>query len=316
MKRFDDFPHQRPDGVYPVVTLGVFDGVHLGHQALLNAALARAAGQPLAVVTFDPHPRAVLGPPKRHRLLSPLAERLQLLERWPIAAVAVLRFDRDLAAMDYRDFVRDLLVGAFGAKHLVLGFNLHLGFQRQGTPERVALLGGELGFEVTRVPAVEVDGESVSSTRIRHELDAGRVDAAWRLLGRPYALAGTVVRGAGRGRTLGIPTANLVVPEDKLLPANGVYAIGARVGDRLLRGALNIGVVPTFGAGEVPSVEAHLLDFEGDLYGHRLQVHLLQRLRAERAFPDPASLIAQIHADLDSARRLPEWDAWVRQLSF
>ena len=314
MKRYDNFPHQRPDGVYPVVTLGVFDGVHLGHRALLNAALARAAGQPLAVVTFDPHPRAVLGPPKRHRLLSPLGERLQLLEAWEIAAVAVLRFDRDVAAMDYRDFVRDLLVRAFGAKHLVLGFNLHLGFQRQGTPERVAQLGDELGFEVTHVPAVEVEGVPVSSTRIRHELDAGQVEAAWRLLGRPYALAGTVVRGVGRGRTLGIPTANFTVPEDKLLPANGVYAIGARVGDRLLRGALNVGVVPTFGAGGATSVEAHLLDFEGDLYGHRLQVHLLRRLRAERAFPDPASLVTQIRADIEFARESPEWDAWVGQL--
>jgi riboflavin kinase/FMN adenylyltransferase len=310
VKRFDNFPHQKPDGDYPVVTLGVFDGLHLGHQQLLKIALERAAGRRLAVVTFDPHPRAVLGPPKRHRLLSPLAERLQLLERWPIAAVAVLRFDRELAAMQYDDFVREFLVGALHARHLVLGFNLHLGFERRGTPERVAALGEELGFEVTRVGAVEVDGEPVSSTRIRHLLDEGRVEDAWRLLGRPYDLSGPVIRGAGRGRTLGIPTANFTVPEDKLLPANGVYVVGARVGDRLLRGALNVGLVPTFGTGGGPSVEVHLLDFDGDLYGHRLQVHLLHRLRAERAFRDAGELVAQIRRDLDLARELPSWNDW------
>jgi len=314
VKLYANFPHQSPEAIYPVVTLGVFDGLHLGHRALLEAAFERAAGKPLAVVTFDPHPRAVLGPPKRHRLLAPLAERLQLFSHWPVAAVAVLRFDRDLASMHYRDFVRELLVRAFGAEHLIIGFNLHVGFQRQGTPERIIALGEEFGFEVTRVPAVEVDGETVSSTRIRHLLDEGKVESAWRLLGRPYDLAGTVIRGAGRGRAHGIPTANLEVAEEKLIPANGVYAIGARVGDRLLRGALNIGVAPTFGSAAARGVEAHLLDFDGDLYGHRLHVHVLRRLRAEQAFSNPSRLVAQIHRDLDAARKLPEWDEWAAQL--
>lgn len=305
MRIFSNFPHELPpEASYPVVTVGVFDGLHVGHRQLLETAFRIAGSRPVALVTFDPHPRAVLGPPKRHRLLAPLAERLQLLSALPLAAVAVLRFDRDIAQTPYDDFVRRWLVEGLGARHLVLGYNVRLGYERRGDPETLAALGERLGYELTLVPACQVDGAPVSSTRIRHLLDGGDVAAAAALLGRPYDIAGTVVRGAGRGRALGAPTANLEVPADKLLPANGVYAVTARSREGEHTGALNIGVVPTFGGTGGRSVEVHLLDFEGDLYGTRLQVSLHRRLREERRFDGPEALRRAIAADLEQVRAL------------
>lgn len=303
MRVFSNFPHELPsDPHFAVVTVGVFDGLHLGHQLLLSTVRTVAAGRPVALVTFDPHPRAVLGPPKHHRLLAPIGERLQLLEALSLDAVAILRFDREIAQQPYDAFVRAVLLEGLGARHLVLGYNVRLGYQRQGDPAHLAELGKRLGYETTFVPACEVDGEPVSSTRIRHLLDLGDVEAATRLLGRPYAISGTVVRGAGRGRGLGTPTANLDVPADKLLPANGVYAVTAEVEGRVLRGALNLGVVPTFGDGAERSAEVHLLDFAGDLYGTRLQVHLHRRLREERRFDGAEALQAAIREDLKQVR--------------
>jgi riboflavin kinase/FMN adenylyltransferase len=300
---FHDFPRDKPAAPeYPVVTIGVFDGLHRGHQRILEAALEVAAGRPVAVVTFDPHPRAVVGPPKHHRLLSTVAERLELFSNWPLAAVAVLRFDREIAATNYRDFVRGALVEALGARALVLGYSVRLGHERQGTPERLVELGRELGYEVVLVPAVEVDGEVASSTRVRRLLDAGEVERAAAVLGRPYSVRGTVVRGEGRGRQLGIPTANLEVPEDKLVPANGVYAVWARTATDRFAGALNIGVLPTFLDAGRRSIEVHLLGFEGDLYGTRLEVELVRRLREERRFAGPEALVRQVRADLAAAR--------------
>ena len=304
MKVFANFPHEFPDRpCYPVVTVGVFDGVHCGHQHIFAAALAGSPPGGVAVVTFDPHPRAVLGPPKRARLLSPLDERLALFASYPLGAAAVLRFDQQLARMTYVDFVQRLLVERLGARRLVLGYNVSLGHERQGNMERLGALGRELGFAVTSVPAFEVDGAPVSSTRIRHLLDAGRVGAAARLLGRPYWLAGTVVRGSGRGREIGVPTANLQLGPEKLVPARGVYAARVRVDGRVHGGALNVGVAPTFVQAGAQSVEVHLLDFAGDLYGARLHVECIERLRDERKFETAAALVAQIHADIAAARR-------------
>jgi riboflavin kinase/FMN adenylyltransferase len=286
------------DDVFPVVTVGVFDGVHRGHQCILDRLIAAAAGRPAAVVTFDPHPRAVLGPPKAHRLLSPIDERIELLRRWPLAAVAVLRFDRSIAQLSYVEFVRDALVGRLGVRHLVLGFDTRLGNDRAGTPERLVELGTELGYTVDRVDAVAIGGELVSSTAIRHALDAGEVEGAARLLGRPYRVGGAVVRGAGRGRTLGIPTANLDVPEAKLVPANGVYAGWAHARGAPWPAAINIGVAPTFAATGSRTVEAHLVGVDADLYGERVELDLVCRLRAEQRFPSPAALVAQIRADI------------------
>ena len=304
MKVFANFPHELPaDPCYAVVTVGVFDGVHRGHQRIFAAALEGSAPGSVAVVTFDPHPRAVLGPPKRARLLSPLDERLALFASYPIGATAVLRFDQQLARMSYVDFVRKLLVEGLGARRLVLGYNVSLGRERQGNAERLRALGRELGFEVTTVPAFEVDGAPVSSTRIRHFLDAGHVTEAAALLGRPYWLTGTVVRGSGRGRRLGVPTANLQMAPEKLVPARGVYAARLCLDGKEYGGAMNVGVVPTFVPDGSQSVEVHILDFDGDLYGARLQIECIERLRDERKFAGPDDLLAQIRADIAAARR-------------
>ena len=307
MRVFANFPQELPERpAYPVVTVGVFDGVHRGHQKILATALEAAGGAAVAVVTFDPHPRAVLGPPKRGRLLSPLDERLQLLAQWPLAAAVVLRFDQRIAALSYIDFVRDALLGGLGARRLVLGHNVSLGHERAGNRQTLGALGRELRFDTIFVPPIEVNGEAVSSTRIRHLLDAGRVEAAAELLGRPYAIAGTVVRGSGRGRVLGIPTANLLVHPDKLVPANGVYAVRAQVDSTHHAGALNIGVQPTFhaeGAGQpARTVEVHLLDYTGDLYGTGIRLEVVGRLRDERRFSGPAELVDQVKRDLEAVR--------------
>jgi riboflavin kinase/FMN adenylyltransferase len=303
VKVYANFPHELPaDATYPVVTLGVFDGVHVGHQKILATALEKAQGRPVAVVTFDPHPRAVLGPPKRARLLSPLAERLELLARWPIAAVPVLRFDQAIAATHYREFVQRWLVQGLGAEHLVLGWNMHVGHDREGDQQRLEELSRQLGFALTTVPAVEVGGEPVSSTRIRHLLDQGDVEAASTCLGRPYGLSGTVVRGTGRGRVMGTPTANLSVDPEKLVPANGVYAVWVRLGRQRYQGAMNLGVAPTLRDDQARLAEVHLLDYTGDLYGAVLQLEMIARIRDERRFDSADALVAQIRADVEAVR--------------
>ena len=305
MKVLRDFPHvPAPEPAYPVLTIGVFDGMHRGHQRIFERLFEVAAGRPAAAITFDPHPRAVLGPPKPHRLLSPLDERLALFAQWPLAAAVVLRFDRAIASLSYVEFVREALVRQLGARHLVIGFDTRLGNDRAGTPERLIELGAQLGYAVERVEPVAVDGEVVSSTAIRHALDAGDVEVAARALGRPYRIAGTVVRGRGRGRGLGIPTANLEVPVEKLVPANGVYAARARVAGANWAAAVNIGVAPTFAGEGGRSVEAHLLDFDAPIYGEHLELDLRARLRAERRFPDAAALVAQIGADIAAVRQV------------
>jgi riboflavin kinase/FMN adenylyltransferase len=306
VKVFANFPHELPPHAeYGVATVGVFDGVHRGHQSILRQAVQEARQQTaaVAVVTFDPHPRAVLGPPKRARLLSPLEERLELLAQWPVDAVAVLRFDQQVAKMSYIEFVRRVLLQGLGVQRLVLGHDVTLGHNREGTRERVAALGQELGYAVSQVPPLRVGGEAVSSTRIRHALDGGDVASAAELLGRPYALAGTVVRGSGRGRPLGLPTANLELHPDKLVPADGVYAVHAHVGSQRVQGALNIGMAPTFATSGKRSVEVHLLDYTGDLYGAKLRLECVARLRGERKFASPEALLEQVHRDLAEVRR-------------
>ncbi len=303
MKVFANFPHELPSApIYRTVAIGVFDGVHRGHQAILGAALATCDPEAVAAITFDPHPRAVLGPPKRARLLSPLGERLELLAAQGLGATAVLRFDQQLASMSYVEFVHRLVVLGLGARRLVLGTNVSLGHQRQGNTERLRRLGAELGFEVESVPAVEVAGGPVSSTRIRHLLDAGQVEDAAELLGRPYWLHGAVLRGSGRGRALGLPTANLQLHAEKLVPANGVYAVRVRVNGHLCLGAMNVGVAPTFVDLGMRSIEVHLMDYTGDLYGVELRVECVARLRDERKFSGPEELLAQVQDDLALAR--------------
>jgi len=266
------------------VAIGTFDGVHLGHRAVVRAAVD-AATVP-TVVTFDPHPRTVLG--NRVELLSTLARRLELLADCGVADVLVVEFTPEIAALEPDAFARRYLA-EIGAEVVVAGAGFRFGRRRAGDLELLR----RLGFDVRTVPLVE----GVSSTRIRQLAHAGDVVGAARLLGRPLEADGTVVTGDQRGGTLGFPTANLLVDPDLLVPGFGIYAGAA--GER--RAAISIGVNPHYGGTE-RRIEAYLLDWTGDLYGDRLVLELWQRLRAERAFASEAELVEQIARDVEETR--------------
>jgi riboflavin kinase/FMN adenylyltransferase len=267
-----------------VAAIGSFDGVHRGHRQVLETA--RAAGAPVTVVTFWPHPRLVLG--NRVELLSTLERRIELLEEAGVDEVLVVDFTPELAAREPADFA-DSVLRQIGAKVIVVGESFRFGRAATGEP---ALLR-ELGFDVRLVPTLE----GVSSTNIRNLLREGDVVGAAELLGRPPEVEGTVVLGDQRGGTLGYPTANLSVPAELLVPAYGIYA-GSALGHRA---AISIGVNPHYG-GDERRIEPHLLDFEGDLYGQRLVVELWRRLRDERAFASEDELVAQITRDVEETR--------------
>ena len=266
------------------VAIGTFDGVHVGHRRVLEAALA-AGGVP-TVVTFDPHPRVALG--NRVELLTTLGRRLELLDALGIEDVLVLEFDLELARLEPEPFAEQVL-RAIGAEIVLAGANFRFG---RGAAGDLALLERR-GFDVRPVPLVE----GVSSTVVRQYVRAGEVERAARALGRPPEVEGTVVAGDARGGTLGFPTANLRVDPDLLVPAHGIYA-GATLGTRA---AVSIGVNPHYG-GRERRVEAFLLDFDGDLYGRRLVVELWARLRDERAFGSEEALVAAIRRDVEQAR--------------
>jgi riboflavin kinase/FMN adenylyltransferase len=267
-----------------VAAIGSFDGVHRGHRRILE--IARAAGTPVTVVTFWPHPRLVLG--NRVDLLSTLERRIELLEEAGVDEVLIVEFTPELAAREPAEFAESVL-RQIGAKVIVVGESFRFGRAATGSP---ALLR-ELGFDVRTVATLE----GVSSTNVRSLLREGDVESAAGLLGRPPELEGTVVLGDQRGGTLGYPTANLSVPADLLVPAYGIYA-GAALGHRA---AISIGVNPHYG-GDERRIEPYLLDFEGDLYGRRLVVELWRRLRDERAFSSEAELVAQITRDVEETR--------------
>ncbi len=266
------------------VAIGTFDGVHLGHAAVIRAAVD--SGLTPTVVTFHPHPRTVLG--NKVELLSTLERRLELLTEAGIEDVVVVEFSPEIAALDAEEFARQYLVG-LGAEVVVAGAGFRFGRARKGDLDLLR----SLGIDAREVPIVE----GISSTRIRQVAHAGEVDAAAPLLGRPLEVDGIVVPGDQRGGTLGFPTANLRVDSDLLVPEFGIYA-GA-VGDR--RAAISIGVNPHYGGTE-RRIEAYLLDWEGDLYGDRLVIELWLRLRSERAFASEADLIEQIARDVEETR--------------
>ena len=287
------------------MALGNFDGVHLGHQALVKRAVAfgETHKTPSLVFTFEPHPTRVLAPHLAPPLIIPLEHRLALLEELRPTATVLEPFTAEFARMSAEDFVKTVLVGALRVKHVVIGYNFTFGHKRGGNPELLARMAQELGFTLDVVHAVDVEGLAVSSTKIRELILEGNVRGATILLGRPFSVRGTVVTGHQRGRTIGFPTAN-VQSAVELLPKLGVYA--ARFG-RLEREVLirpcvvNVGVAPTFGGGAV-TVEAHVMDFDGDLYGQRVEVHFVERLRDEQRFPHVDALKAQIGQDVARAR--------------
>lgn len=288
-----------------VVSVGVFDGLHLGHLEILHAGRVRAAGRPRVVVSFDPHPDVVLAKAFRAVApLTPLGEKHERLAALGISRIEVIPFTRELAALEPETFIERYLLEPFGMKALVVGENFALGRGRSGNIPRLREIGAARGFEVDSVPLLRMDGDTVSSSRIRALLGAGRVAEAARLLGRRYTLSGTVVTGEAIGRTLGFPTANLRLHEEKFLPGHGIYAVRARIGgeDPWRPGAMSLGVRPTFG-GQVPTAEVFLLDWSGDLVGRGLEVEFVEWVREEVRFPSAEALVEAMKRDVAEVRR-------------
>jgi len=287
-----------------VVTVGTFDGVHRGHQAVLAEIVrrARARGLESVVVTFDPHPLEIVNPAAAPRLLTLPAERHPLLTAGGVGRVVTLSFTAELARLSPEGFVRDVLRAKVGMQELVLGYDHGFGRGRSGDVDTVRRIGAADGFAVDVVDAVRDDGQPISSTLIRTAVAHGDLALAQRWLGRPYGARGTVERGAGRGRSIGVPTINLPVPDTrKLLPPDGVYAVWVRWGERTCGGMMNQGPRPTFGVAE-RGLEVHLFDFAGELYGETVLVEWVRRLRDVRAFASREALLEQLARDRTAAR--------------
>lgn len=291
-----------------VITIGNFDGVHMGHQALFHAVLEKAearSGKALAM-TFEPHPLKLLKKDGSPPLITMLPQKIELIEKAGIDALIVVPFTKEFAGTPARSFVADILIKKLGVDTLVVGPDYSFGKGREGNVESLAKLSEELGFTLSVLPWIEAlapDGERISSTRIRDLVQKGQVAEARKLLSRDYQVRGTVIHGHNRGgRLLGFPTANLA-PEDELIPAFGVYAVTVEIGGALHRGVANVGRNPTFGDAGV-SIEAHVLDFSADLYDRAIKVNFVARLRGEVKFSSVDELKEQIAKDIRRARKI------------
>lgn len=292
----------------PAIAIGNFDGVHTGHQALLDAAV-RAAGDlggDSVAFTFDPHPAAVLAPDRAPPLICSLERRLELIAARGISACVVEPFTPQLAALPPERFVSEVLVESLGVRHVVVGYDFTYGHRAAGDTDSLRRAGAEHGFAVEIIEPVAAGGAVASSTAVRRHIAAGELGAARALLGRFHDIDGVVVEGAGRGRELGFPTANLEV-QSGLLPPPGIYAGRAEIlpgHRRRYAAAISLGTNPTFGAGAPLTIEPYLLDFEGDLYGRRLRIELVSRLRPEKRFASAAELARAIEADVAQTREI------------
>jgi riboflavin kinase/FMN adenylyltransferase len=293
-----------------VLTVGNFDGLHIGHQRIMRTVTsrARALGGEAAVYTFEPHPRKVLQPERAPRLLTTLEQKLELLEAAGVDVAIVEPFDLEFARLPAERFVREVLFERIAPLEVYVGYDFRYGRDREGSMRTLTELGPHLGFSVTIVPEVKLGDRDVNSTRIRELLEQGCVEDAALLLGRRYTIRGRVVAGERRGRSLGFPTLNLAA-ENEVLPQSGVYACLVRFLDEgappagSVHGAVtNVGRRPTFGDLEKPLTEAHLLDFSADVYGRRVEVAFAARLRGEQRFPSVDALRAQIARDAEAAR--------------
>lgn len=293
-----------------VVTVGTFDGVHRGHWTVLQEIRRRAeaSGRRSVLVTFDPHPLRIVRPERAPKLLTTPVEKKEILAESGLDYAVFISFTEALSRYEPRRFVEEILVGRLGVEELVIGYDHGFGRDRSGDVGTLERIGAELGFEVSVVPPVETDGDAVSSSRIRHAVAEARMEEARACLGRPYSLRGIVVRGDGRGKHLGFPTANLMVSNgDKLIPRPGIYAVRGVLRSGTYPGALHLGPRPTF-KGSPPAIELHLIDFEGDLYGESVRVDFVRMLRDVRPFATVAALVDQMKEDVEEARRVLDQD--------
>lgn len=306
--------------VRPVLTIGNFDGIHLGHRAIMETVIERARlleGEAV-VLTFDPHPRKVLRPDTAPSMLATREQKLEALEKVGIDVVIMQPFDLEFAKTSPESFVRDLIWDCIRPREVFVGYDFHFGKDREGSMAALSEIGAGLGFSVTIIPEIRINDRDVNSTRIRQLIASGEVEEAENLLGRPFAVRSRVLEGDKRGRTLGFPTANLG-PENEILPGVGVYAGEVRIlerpganaasistnptSDERYGAVVNVGTRPTFYEGGRLLAEAHLLDFEGDLYGAAVELAFHHRLRSEQKFPGPDALKVQIAADIETARK-------------
>ena len=294
----DNAEIQRPT----VLTLGVFDGLHLGHQLIMSTVVerARAAGAVPTVITFDPHPRAVLHPESAPPLLQTFDQKIEAFDVLGIEQTIVLRFTPEFAAVRAHDFLRDVVMDRLHAREVYLGKGFAFGHEREGNIDLLRRLGGELGFVAGEVPEVRLRGRRVSSSKIRELLTRGQVNLARRMLGRPYGVEARVEHGSERGHQLGFPTANLH-PHNRVIPKNGVYVTGTLIEGQWRRSVTNVGLRPTFGDVTEPSVETFVMNWDGDLYGDVVRVRFLHRLRDERKFSSIDELKTQISRDVARA---------------
>lgn len=286
-----------------VLTLGVFDGLHIGHQRIMQTVVVRAksVGAVPTAITFDPHPRVVLHPETAPPLLQTLDQRLANLEFLGIEQAIVVKFDEDFASQPAEVFLTNVVQERLQAREVYLGEGFAFGKGRGGNIELLRNMAVELGFVADEVPEVRLRGRRVSSSEIRKLLDAGRINLARRMLGRPYGVEGVIIRGDRRGHTIGFPTANLK-PHNRVIPRYGVYATATLIDGIWRKSITNIGVRPTFESDSAPSIETFVFDFDGDLYGDVLRVRFLHRIRDERKFNGIDELKAQIERDSQTAR--------------
>ncbi|MGQ0847678.1 MAG: bifunctional riboflavin kinase/FAD synthetase [Actinomycetota bacterium] len=300
----DGHPFDWEVGTPTALTIGVFDGVHRGHRQVITDLVKQARIDELspAIVTFDPHPMTFLDPQKAPEMLTGISQRLDQFRSLGIEIVGVLHFP-DVRELSPDEFAERVLMAGLSARRVVIGADFRFGKNRTGEASSLIGAGNRLGFSVSVVEMLADENGVISATRVRQLLLAGQVEEASVLLDRPYQLEGIVVKGDGRGKTIGFPTANLRIPAERLIPANGVYAARAVVQGEFLKAVVNIGTRPTFN-GEARTVETHLLDFAGDLYDHQVVTELLKRLRGEQRFDTVGSLVTQIEADIVKARAI------------
>lgn len=306
MQLVHEIENFKPNNKYLYLALGNFDGLHLGHQKLISEMVeaARAGNGTAAAFVFEPHPIKVLFPERAPKLLVTAERKAELMDTLGVELLIYNTFNPNIAKCTPEQFAKRILVDKLGVRNVFVGFNYTFGFKGAGTPELLKEYGEKMGFGVSVIPPVEVNGVVVSSSAIRKALDQGDIEEARSMLNYAPVLEGLVIEGEHRGSTIGFPTANLGINNEVIIPAKGVYAACAEINGCLYQAVINIGIKPTFHDQYPVSVEAHLIDFQGDIYGQKLRLYLIRKIRDERRFNNADELVRQIALDRDKARQI------------